>query len=513
MRMKVFVGVAILVSAATVAGAASSPIADAVKEGNRAAVRALIARKADVNAPEGDGTTALHWAVRADDMETAQLLVRAGANVKAANRYSVTPLSLAATNGNAAMIEMLVKAGADPNSVYGEGETVLMAAAKTGNPEAVKALAAHGADINAKEAWYGQSALMWAAAENSAAAVKVLVELGADINAKSNVVEPKGRGGLTTVPKGGFTSVMFAARQGSVEAIRTLADAGADVNAVDPDGISALEIALLSGHYDAAGALIQKGADVNLADKTGRAPLYVAVDMHSLEWRFNRPAPKLFDKTLDPVAVTKMLLARGADVNAELKANILAPKYNATGNRNLSKGTTPFLKAASTSDMEMMRLLLDWGADPWVTNQLHTNAIMVAAGLNWGVLSSLGTQEEAIDAITILLGYGLDINAANDLGQTALHAAAARTDEKDANKLIQFLVDHGANLYARTRPGAPVGRGAAPAPAAGGTGQTALEVARGGAGDLDAMGNPSTRPENKRTVALLQELMRTHPEK
>jgi ankyrin repeat protein len=158
---------------------------------------------------------------------------------------------------------------------------------------------------------------------------------------------------------------MFAARQGAIEAAQALVDAGANLNQVDPDGISPMQVALLSGHYDFAGFLIKKGANVNLADRTGRAPLYVAVDMHSLEWRFNRPAPKKVEKQYGSADIVKMLLERGADVNAQLSAGILGPSRAATGNRNLTKGSTPFLKAATTSDVEMMRLLLEWGADPF----------------------------------------------------------------------------------------------------------------------------------------------------
>jgi len=506
------------------ASSSSSEVADAAKDGNRAAVRALLAKKADVNAPQADGTTALHWAVRANDLETVQMLIRAGANVKAANHYNVTPMWLAATNGNAAMLELLLKAGADANATFSEGETTLMTAARTGSVDAIKTLVAYGADVNAKEKWYGQTALMWAALENNAPAVKVLTELGADMKARTNPPQTGGRGGGGgDGSKGGFTPLLFAARQGAIEAAAALIDAGADMNQADPDLISPIVVALLSGHYDTAGLLIQKGANVNLADRTGRAPLFVAVDMHSLEWRFNRPAPKKFEKQYSSADIVKMLLEHGADVNAELNAGILGPSRAATGNRNLTKGSTPFLKAATTSDVEMMRLLLEWGADPYKTNATHTNAMMMVAGLNWQPQASIGPQDDAVEACQLLLDLGFDVNTTNDLGQTALHGAAARTEEKDANKLIQFLVDHGADLYAKTKgPGqAGAGAAAAAAAAAGGGGggrggaapsQTPLEVARGGLGDIDAMGNPSTRPANHRTMALLEELMQKHPD-
>jgi ankyrin repeat protein len=475
----------------------------------------------EVNKASADGTTALHRAVVADDLKAVQALIAAGADVTRANNYKVTPLWLAANNGNAAIIETLIKAGADPNAVANEGETMLMAAAKNGSPDAVKALLSRGAKVNAKEGWYGQTALMWAVLENNTEAAKLLIAAGADLNAKTNSPPPGGRGGGGDGSRGGFTPLMFAARQGSIESGEALLKAGADPDLSDPDGINPLTVALLSGHYDFTSLLIDHGADVNKGDRTGRTPLYVAVDMHSLEWRFNRPAPKKFEKQYGSMEIVKKLLEHGADVNAELNAGILGPSRAATGNRNLTKGSTPFLKACTTSDVEMMKVLLDWGADPFQTNLTHANCLMMIAGLNWQPQASVGPQDDAIEAAKLVLDLGIDVNAKNDLGQTALHGAAARTEERDANKLIQFLVDRGANVWAKT--GAPPGVAATAAAAnaaqgggggRGGTpaGQTPLDVARGGLGDVDAMGNPSTRPANHRTMALLEELMKTHPD-
>jgi ankyrin repeat protein len=515
MRMKSLA--ALLLSAASVA-----IVAGQQKQG---AQDVFLSVGGDVNKPGPDGTTAIHRAVLANDLKSVQALIKAGADVQAANQYHVTPMWLAANNGNAAILDALMAAGADPNTVLSEGETVLMTAAKTGEPETVRTLIAHGANVNAKESWYGQTALMWAVIENNAEAAKLLIGAGADVGARTNTPPAGGRGGGGgDGTRGGFTPLMFAARQGSIEAAQVLVDAGANLNQVDPDGISPMQVALLSGHYDFAGFLIKKGANVNLADRTGRGPLYVAVDMHSLEWRFNRPAPKKVEKQYGSADIVKMLLEHGADVNAQLGAGILGPSRAATGNRNLTKGSTPFLKAATTSDVEMMKLLLEWGADPFQTNATHTNALMMVAGLNWQPQASIGPQDDAIEAAKLLLDRGLDVNARNDLGQTALHGAASRTEERDANKLIQFLVDRGADLYAKTgaptpgggygaaqqaaaaAAGAPAGRGGVPA------GQMPIDTARGGLGDIDAMGNPSTRPANHRTMALLEELMKKHPD-
>ena len=289
------------------------PIVDAARDGDREAVRALIAQHADVNATEADGMTALHWAVRADDMETAQLLLKAGANVKAGNRYGVTPLSLAATNGSAPMIQALLKAGADPNAVRDSGETVLMTAAHSGNADAVRALLARDANPNAKEKSLGETALMWAAQENHPEAIKALVEYGADKNAHGSVLTIAPFKWLTSgmvstvLPRGGWTPLMYAARQGSLEAARALADSGADLNAKDPDGTTALVFAIINAHFDVAAMLLDKGADPNVADDTGMAALYAAVNMHTLGKMLSRPSPKLVD-SIDAADLVKLLL-------------------------------------------------------------------------------------------------------------------------------------------------------------------------------------------------------------
>src|SRR5262245_5445113 len=240
MRMKYGWLLVVLISA-TVSGAAPVNLIDAVKAGDAQAVRAMLKQRANVNATEADGMTALHWAVRANDTDTVQLLLRAGANARAGNRYGITPLSLAATNGNAAMIEALIKAGADAKAATPDGETVLMTASRTGNPDAVKALIAHGADVNAREKWQDQTALMFAASENNAAAVKVLVQAGADMNLHSKVwnfpeyrYETNGMA-VFQFPRGGWTALMYAARQNALDAAAMLADLKADLTTADPE--------------------------------------------------------------------------------------------------------------------------------------------------------------------------------------------------------------------------------------------------------------------------------------
>jgi ankyrin repeat protein len=431
---------------------------DAVKEGNRTAVRTLITQNANVNAAEPDGTTALHWAVRGDDLQTTQLLIRAGANVKAANRYGITAAHLAAQNGNATIIDALLKAGANANAAMPEGETVLMTAARTGNTDVIRALVARGADVNAQELWQGQTALMWAASENNAAAVRTLIELGGDKNGKSKLLsfpefkfETSGMV-VTVLPRGAWTPLMYAARDGAIDAAAALADAKADLNVGDPDGTTALMLAIINAHFDTAAVLIDKGADPNLTDSTGTTALYSAVDMHTLGPMLSRPAPKLLDK-LDASDVVKLLLAHGANPNARLKRPIIGRHHTPTGDASLGEGTTPLARAAKSNDLVVMRMLLEAGADPRLTLKDRTTVAMIAAAGGAVVGAYAGaipvTEESSLEAIKLCVEHGVDINAFNTNGQTAVHNAVNR----NAQKVVRYLAETGAKLDMRDKQG------------------------------------------------------------
>jgi len=492
MRIHV-VGSSLALGALLAAGPASAQsLADAVKSGNPQTLRALLAKKVDVNAAGPDGTTALIVAAERNDSEAARLLLASGAKATVANRYGVTPLSLAAEQGNAALIQALVNAGADPKSATPSGETALMSAARSGNPAAVKTLVALGADPNAKEGWLEETALMWAAANNNGPVVLALTENGAQVNAKSKVLpgqQPRARGADTAFqsahsnfPKGGFTPLLFAAQYNAVASATALLEHGADINLPDPDGITPLMMAILNGNYDFAKFLVDRNADVNKADRSGRTALYFAVDMHTLEWLFSRPNPQPSGE-LDSPDIVKVLLEHKANPNARTTARGFILHHDSPGNSLLIAGSTPFMKAATTSDVRLMKMLLDFGANPNISTQNHTTPLMAAAGLNWTDISSLGTEEASLEAIKLCLERGADVNSFNDLGETALHGAAQR----GADKVVSFLAAQGATLDAKNR-----------------RNRTPMDEAIGQAKEE---GEDARRPERKSTQVLLRELM------
>jgi uncharacterized protein len=474
------------VSVVGLSAGSDGALVEAIKQGNREAVRTSLARRTDINAREADGTTALHWAVRGDDGEIVARLVGAGADVNAANRYGITPLWLAAVNGNAAVIETLIKAGADVGAALPSGETALLVAARSGNADAVRSLVAHGADVEAQENVYGQTALMLAAAENHPEVCKLLIEAGSNLRARTKVFEPQ-KLFLSQSFRGGFTALLYAARQGSLEAARVLLASRADLNEREPEGMTPLLMALFNGHYDFAAMLIEGGADVNLADEAGRTPLYQVLDMRRLEFIAGRPAPKWTD-TLDAPGVARLLLDYGADPNARLTRTQPARKSASPSDAWLVAGTTPFLKAAKNADVPMMRLLLTYGADPYAeAPRVQASALMFAAGVGWRELSSIAPEKEALESIEMLSSLGgFDVNAATgNTGQTALHGAASR----GAVSIIQFLADHGANLNAKDK-----------------NGRTPLDEA-GPYEEGAAGGGGNTHPVRPEAQALLRKLM------
>jgi ankyrin repeat protein len=428
-------------------------VADAARRGDREAVRAAIARKADVNIAQVDGSTALHWAVERDDLEMADLLIRAGARVSAKTREGVMPLQLAAVNGSARMIDRLLKAGADPNAPLSvAGDTALMMAARTGRTDAIRVLAEAGANANAQETWGGTTALMWAVSEGHADAAKLLIAAGADANARSHyVAAANGRGfeGRTPVanrtdPKveefasGWLTPLTLAAREGDVEMARILVNAGADVNAVAGDGKTALALAVFNGNYEAASFLVDSKADVNKADAQRFTPLFWAVDRRNMETAPNFP----WMVTVDPLPLIRQLLDAGANPNALV---------NNTPRARMREGSprivfaTALMRAAFAGDLELVKLLLDRGADPKITSRDSETMLSAAAGLAFIHGYHRGkSPEERLQVVKLFVQLGNDVNWADDYGITPLMAAGNYGNVP----IIQYLIDAGADLSA-----------------------------------------------------------------
>ena len=524
----------------TASAATSSPVADAAEKGDIAAVRQLIREKADVNAPQPDGATALQWAAYRDDAALADALIAAGADAKKASREGATPMYLASIRGSAPMIERLLKAGANPNETGPQGETPLMLASRAGNLDAIKVLLAHKADVNAKEELRGTTPLMWATEEGHADAVKLLIQSGADVSAVSKAdaggkprnnlapsrtqrlnssfgfnngkggarnfgnaprnapgadaaipdseaataeedngqpgrPEPpaappaagnqagrgRGRGGRgqggfagffnrpLVLDGGGLTPLVYAARENCMECAEELIQAGANVNQVTNYGWTPLLTATQNRHYKLAAYLLDHGANPNIPNKGGWTPLYLATDNRNIEagdYPVRTP-------DMDHLDFIKLLIAKGANVNARICGSTSTPdrcvgdstetRTNFTMQWLFEDGATPFLRAAQSGDVELMKLLLDKGADPKIYTAHNVTPLAVASGIGWveGVTFEW-SEKENVEAVKMCLDLGIDPNVQDDDGRAALHGAA----HKGRTEVIQLLVDHGAKM-------------------------------------------------------------------
>jgi len=474
-----YVGVVFLMLCQSALAEDASSIADAARNRDLAMVAALIARKTDVNVPLADRSTALQWAVYENDVKMADLLIGAGANLSAANREGATPLYLASLSGNALMIERLLRAGADPNERGPQGETPLMLASRSGVIEAMKALLAHKVDVDAREKLRGTTALMWATEQGHSDAVKLLIASGADVNAaagpdtggapRNNLAMPvtirlnssfganggagggAGRRNQGVKDGGGLTPLVVAARQDCLDCARALVEAGANVNQVTNYGWTALLTATQNRHYKLAAYLLDHGANPNLSNKGGWSPLYLATDNRNIEsgdYPVRTP-------DLDHLVFIELLLEKGADVNARICGSqskgdtcigdSTETRTNFTMQWLFEDGATPFLRAAQSGDVTLMKLLLAHGADPKIFTAHNVTPLAAAAGIGWveGVTFEW-SPEETVEAVKMCLSLGIDPNVADDEGRTSLHGAA----HKGRPEVIQLLADHGANLEA-----------------------------------------------------------------
>jgi ankyrin repeat protein len=398
----------------------------AVKHG-RAEVATLLAQEADANEADADGTTVLHWAVHNGDLAAVQALLAAGANADAANRYGVRPLYLAAENGDAAVAEALLAARADPNAVFAEGETATMTAARTGDVATIEALHKHGANVNAAEQRGGQTALMLAAAENNGPAIAALLAAGAERDAREAT--------------GQFTALTFAVRGGAVDAARALLTAGADPNATLEDGTSLLVLAAINANYEVGGVLLDHGADPNLT-ANGWTALHQIALVRRWTRGFNLPGPE-HDDQLSSLELVRKMAERGVNVNTQQQGE---PRDD-QGNPQGRSGATAFLLATKSLDLPYMRLLLELGADPTLTTDDGTSAVLFAAGVAQGMGSlgaAPGSTEEALAALTLTLEIGGGtVNDVNERKETALHGAMYRGG---SIALLDFLIARGVNL-------------------------------------------------------------------
>ena len=482
-------------SAAAAQASPTSPasdrgLVDAVQQRDFETARGLLAAGGDVNAPQGDGATALAWAAHWDEVDLASKLIAAGADVGAANDLGVTPLMLAAANGSLPLVERLLAAGAVPDAARPGGDTALMFAAQAGSLEVVRRLAAAGANPNARTAG-GHTALMWAAAEAHAGVAQALIDHGAalvDVRTAATPFVPRRRrprrgpillregeaanpaefprDGETDPPRtaGGFTPLLYAVLAGDGETVRVLLDAGADANDASPDGVSALMLALTKRHEELALLLLDRGADPNYDRRDAarpararaggtRGPATVAAAADAVDFA-GYTALHVAAATGQHRAL-RGLLAAGADPDAPMDrpkrftdAFEVGVFASPGAGRLTQRGTTPLMVAAKTVDVEAMRILAAAGADPFATTDDGTTALILAAGLGKRAAQDITyydwDQHKAIDAARYALELGLDINAANEWGATALHGAVYHA----AGDLIRFLVANGADIDA-----------------------------------------------------------------
>jgi ankyrin repeat protein len=445
-------------------------VVDAVRGDNKDQLRALIAKHGDVNAALPDGTTALHWAVEYDDLQSVDLLLKAGAKVDAPDGFGFTPLYYAVSNGNVGISERLLQAGANPNATAQAGDSLLMIGARGKSIDILQALLEKGAKVNATDESTHQTPLMWAVRSNNATAVKIMLDRGADVNAKTRVGQtparrPPGAGGGshgTGIVRGGWpergyqpegpgamTPLLYASRDGRLEIARILLDAKADVNQPDVNKITPLVSAISNHHLDIAELLLGRGADPNSADEWGRTPLWSAVEIRNRDMGRN---PEQMDRE-GALKLIEALIAKGANVNART-TEVAPTRRFILPLGDLSwvdfTGQTAFLRAALSGDVTVMKLLLKHGADPNIPTNSNTTALMAASGVNWVVNQTYTESKKAqIEAIKMCIDLGQDVNAANTMGLTPVMGAANR----GADDILQFLVSKGAKLDAKDKEG------------------------------------------------------------
>lgn len=446
-------------------------LADLAEQGRVDALKQSIAAGADVNSRLSDGSTALHWAVLHDQQESVATLLEAGADPVLLNRNGISPLFLAVQNGNEHIVAALLAAGADPNTLLESGETILMTAAYTGKPAVVAQLLEAGALVDMRDPEFRQTALMIAVREGQTAVVEQLLRHGTEVDARTRLGPTpayfppcKGTGcgsegvgiNRSGVPhrgerydaKGGMTALLYAARDGRVAEARLLLENGADIELREANAITPLLMALLNNQLAVANLLLDFGADVNVDDFYGRTPLFAAVDYRNLDMNSEReddPQTNTVDRA-PIIPIIERLIATGADLNARTKEWPPEKKWLYALNDVAwvdMTGQTPYIRASLAGDVEVMKLLLEHGADPHITTYEGTTALMAAAGVNWTVAQTYTVSPDALlEAVKMNIELGADVNAKNSMGLTALLGAANR----GSNEIIRYLAAQGAQL-------------------------------------------------------------------
>ncbi|MEO8467068.1 MAG: ankyrin repeat domain-containing protein [Gammaproteobacteria bacterium] len=429
-------------------GASATPDSDAkllaaAQKANPKEVGAQLESGANPNAKAADGSTAMIYAAHFGDAASVQTLLRAKADPNLTNRYGVGPMHEAALRADAALLKILIDAGANVDLALPQGETPLMLASRTSGVDAVRLLIEHGAKVNVVEQWQGQTPLMYAAAQDRGEVAAALIAGGADVNARTPLNDlPERKAAVryfVEIPLAGLTPVMFAARHGAVSALRVLIKAGADLNARTPEGFPPVVIALDNLHFDAAKVLVEAGA------KAGGGGLFAVVEARNrVNYVGDIQVPTGAASSLD---VLKLMLSHGADLMDRLPeqlldrdARFLPPPPKITD--------LALIRAARSSDVDAMRVLIDGGADPSLRDEKRGGINTLVAVITGPELPSLieaerrPTEEEAIAAIDFLLGRGVKPALANDMGTTVLHMAALR----DYPAVIRHMAEKGADL-------------------------------------------------------------------